>query len=481
MKTIEELENRQSEIRSRITEINNEYAGRHYPEEIRTEWNDLGEELNANEELLTELRQRVEYIRAIAGEDDPKELRSESGAKFNTPKSRGGNDDIWDVGGAVMRSTGPEAARRTLNDNAKRALELGTIAHPDFDEARAKAHVERLIERFADDEASAFARQMLNTGSPVYRRAFAKTMAGRHLSPEESRAMSLSGSAGGYAVPYTLDPTIIPTSNSSVNPLRAISRIETIVGSNEWRGVSSGAITASYAAEGTEASDNSPTLAQPTANVERAQAYVPFSWEIGQDWTRLEEEMALLLSDAKDDLEATKFFSGAGHGSNEPEGLLTGATGTTAGGSATYAVSNLYALEESLAARFRPRAQFVANRKFYNTVRQLDTNGGANLWVRLPEGLANNKQGNTGHALIGYSANESTAMSSSLANGQTVAVLGDFRYFLIVDRIGMSVSTIPHIMGASGRPVGQSGLFAFWRNTSKVLSASAFKKQVQTA
>jgi hypothetical protein len=47
-------------------------------------------------------------------------------------------------------------------------------------------------------------------------------------------------------------------------------------------------------------------------------------------------------------------------------------------------------------------------------------------------------------------------------------VLGDFRYFIIVDRIGMDVELIPHLFGASGRPLGQRGIYAIWRNNSAV-------------
>jgi HK97 family phage major capsid protein len=291
----------------------------------------------------------MQFIRDVTAEPDPHERVQERGATFNTPKPRAGND-IWDVAGVRMRSAGPDDEVRTLSENAKRALDIAEIPHV-RDEAAAKEHVDRLLRSFGEgsEPRAAMARRILATGSPQYSRAFGKALAGAPMSGEEQRALSLTVGEGGYAVPYTLDPTVIPVSNHVANPLRRISRIETIAGSNEWRGVTSEGITASYAAEGTEASDNAPTLVQPTAIVERAQAFVPFSLEIGQDWGSLQSSMAVLLADAKDVLEATKFLSGAGHSSQEPEGLLVGATGTVAGGSATYAVSNLYALEEALA------------------------------------------------------------------------------------------------------------------------------------
>jgi HK97 family phage major capsid protein len=110
----------------------------------------------------------------------------------------------------------------------------------------------------------------------------------------------------------------------------------------------------------------------------------------------------------------------------------------------------------------------MANKAIYNVIRQLDTAGGASLWARLAEGRPSR--------LVDYPVYEASAMSGALTTGQKVAVLGDFKKFLIVDRVGMSVELIPHLFGATNRfPTGQRGLFAVWRNTSKVLDANAFR------
>jgi HK97 family phage major capsid protein len=53
--------------------------------------------------------------------------------------------------------------------------------------------------------------------------------------------------------------------------------------------------------------------------------------------------------------------------------------------------------------------------------------------------------------------------------------MGDFRYFVIVDRIGMDIEVVNHLMGSNQRPTGQRGIYAMWRNTSKVLDANAFR------
>ena len=489
-RSVEELDARVSEITSRMQEIDTEYAGRALPEAVRSEWNTLGEEREALATLRTELEARRSVVDSFSA--DPS--RSEDGAGFHSrrPGTVAG-DDIYDLTTIRSNFADPEAGLRELCDRARRSLEVATFAHQDVDEARAKAHVSRLLEADIEEGenkvAGELARRMLVTGSPTYRRAFGKAIANRPLTSEEQRALSLgTGSAGGFAVVYTLDPTVVPTSNFSVNPFRAIARSESIVGTNEWKALTAGAITAAYGAEATEASDNAPTLAQPDIIVEKAQAFVPFSIESGQDWTGLQTEMAALLQDAKDDLEATKFAVGAGHGSTEPKGIITAATATTtAGGTAAFAIADLYKVFEALPPRFRPRAKWAGNLFTFDKIRQFDTAGGSGVWqdptnglpLGLGAGVGGEAIGNSGAngvpRILGRDAYESTAMAAALTTGSKILVIGDWRYFVIVDRVGMDIELLPHLLGANRRPTGQRGLYAYWRNSSDVLSAAAFQ------
>jgi HK97 family phage major capsid protein len=66
--------------------------------------------------------------------------------------------------------------------------------------------------------------------------------------------------------------------------------------------------------------------------------------------------------------------------------------------------------------------------------------------------------------------------SFSTTTNTKLAILGDFSKFLIVDKIGMSVELIPHLFGtANNFPTGQRGMYAVWRNSSKVLDPNAFR------
>jgi HK97 family phage major capsid protein len=62
-----------------------------------------------------------------------------------------------------------------------------------------------------------------------------------------------------------------------------------------------------------------------------------------------------------------------------------------------------------------------------------------------------------------------------VATGVKFLLYGDFSRFVIVDRVGLSVDVIPHLFGTNHRPTGQRGLYAFWRNGSKVVDANAFQ------
>jgi HK97 family phage major capsid protein len=86
--------------------------------------------------------------------------------------------------------------------------------------------------------------------------------------------------------------------------------------------------------------------------------------------------------------------------------------------------------------------------------------------------------GRMGADLLGKPVYEATAQSGTFTTGQLIGVVGDFsRYFKIIDRVGLTIETIPHLFGASqgNLPTGQRGLFAFWRVGSKVLDAAGFK------
>lgn len=464
--TIEERAARQSEIRARLAEIDTEYAGSELSDEARAEFDTLSDEFDTHERAIEDTKRRQERIRAIA--DNP--AATERVRPTSAPGAVRRPENIYDLGEIRQQARSIDDLPQMYRDNAMRAVE--SARYPGAtSRSEAQENVERLLDT-VDDEHGTLARQILVTGSPVYARAFGKFCKAQNtygLTGEEQRALAVgAGSTGGFAVPFQLDPTVILTNNGSVNPLRQIARVEQIVG-KEWDGVTSAGVVVTRVAESTESTDGAPTLAQPTVKAERVQGFIPFSIEADQDWGALQSEMTRLLADAKDVEEATSFVTGTGvsPAANGVVQTLNASSNVTPFNTVTAA--GIYALEDALPDRFRDNASFLGHRSIYNAVRQLDSTGGSNLWVRIGEGQPNQ--------LLGYPAYRSSAMvaNSALGVGSRYLMLGDFRQFLIVDRVGMTVDVVPHLFGASRMPTGQRGLYAMWRNNSKILVDNAFR------
>ena len=479
--TIEEIDAELESITKDLGELDDEYRGRSFEEEAKGKWNDLNERRESLGKLKSELVTRSERLQKIA-EDKPEQ--QEAGASFHTRTSAPRGEDIYDLTTVKRSWDSPSVEGDDLRDRAKRAIELASFPHQRANKEDMQGHVEQLVESL-DSEDGKFSRYLLATGSAAYRRAFSKYLASESRTTFEEqllqRAASLTTTAGGFAVPFVLDPTVIPTSSGAINPYREISDVRSIT-VDEWRGVSSDGITAAFQAEAAATTDNAPTLVQPTISTEMARAFVPFSIEIGQDWNAFSSEMAAMLQDSKDVLEATKFALGSG--TNEPFGVITGATTVfTASNTNSLVVADIYGVHNALGPRFRQNAVWAMNNAVGDRIRQLDTAGGANLWVHdlqlrsaaVPVGM---QGGQMGAGLLGKPAYEASAQSGTFTTGQLIAVIGDFgRYYKIIDRVGLSIEVIPHIFGvAQGNlPTGQRGLFAYWRVGAKVIHANAFR------
>jgi HK97 family phage major capsid protein len=273
-----------------------------------------------------------------------------------------------------------------------------------------------------------------------------------------------SGPTGGYAIPAALDPTILLTNDGELNPIREIATVRQIT-SNEWRGVTSDGVTAAYAAEATEVTDVSPTLAQPTIIPERAHAFVKASVEVVGDWANLQQELTELFTDAKSRLEAEKFVHGLGHASNEPLGLLVGATAVVlTAATATLAAGDFYSTQEALPPRWQPRASWLTTLSIANKAYR---SGG----ISTEPALFNDAR----DRLVGKPWAESTAHVTTTTTGSTVASYGDFSQYVIVDRVGASLEVIPHMLGSNRLPTLERGFVFWWRGSAEPVIPGAFR------
>jgi HK97 family phage major capsid protein len=319
-----------------------------------------------------------------------------------------------------------------------------------------------LVEKAGKRKAALIARHILCTGSPEYHEAFESYVE----NPENAQraALSLTSANGGFLVPFTLDPTIILTNAGSANPFRQISQIKTTA-TNNWNGVTSAGVNAAWLAEGTEDTDHTPTVGNIQITPQKASAWVFGSYEVLED-SDFASELPMLLADAKDRLEEAAFATGTGTG--QPKGIITAATSTvTSAGVGAYAVADVYATQQAVPPRWRSRGSWVSNVAIINKTRQFDTAGGSSFWANLGAGQP--------ERLLGAPIYESTTVVGTTTTGSKPLVYGDFSQYAIVDRIGMSVLYEPLVKGASQRPTGQAGWFAFWRVGADVLTANAFR------
>jgi HK97 family phage major capsid protein len=437
-------------------------------------------EVDAHRRQL-ERKSALERVRSAASATDrgPAALKVQAGTPYNGRGSGDGYDldpilhpdsvedcrfrNPWDLSELRTFSRSKGEIGQELRARALSAIEKMGAATDTVRQAATG-----IIETF-DDNDSRIARLCLATSSPEYLRAWSKVARGHGhmLSQDEQRAleraMSLTDSAGGYLVPFQLDPTVIITANGSRNQIRRVAR-QVVATGDVWNGVSAGAVAWSWDAEATEVSDDAPTFAQPTIPVYKAAGFVPISIEALEDAENVTAEVARLLAFGRDVLEAAAFVTGTGVG--QPTGIVTALTGTTAD---TFAVADIYKLDGALPARYRGNAAWLANRSIYNLVRQFDTQGGAQLWERIGADMP--------PELLGRPALEAEDMDASVtaATNNYLLVYGDFDNYVIADRVGMTVEFIPHLVGANRRPTGQRGWYAYYRVGADSVNDAAFR------
>jgi len=481
--TLDEWRDQLSSLEEQAAALDSEWAGKRFDAETKDRYGVLNDQIEEARNTIKELGLRAERIASFGKDED----KTEQGSHFYTaPRTATRGEDIWDLSTVNRSYDDPEVEERELHERGLRAVEMARFPHPEA--ARhsedVQGHLEGLLEDGESRSGADMARYFLATGSPLYKRAFTKYVTGAPRSDQEERAlyraMSLTLASGGAAVPYVLDPSVMPTSNGAVNPYRSVANVETIT-VDEWRGVTSAGITAAYQAEAAATTDQSPTLAQPSVSTEMGRVNIPYSIEIGMDWGGFASAMAVDIQDSRDVLDASKFAVGTG--TNEPAGVVTGASSspyTTSSTNVLFTV-DIYGIHNALGPRFRSNAVWTLNNNILDKIRQLDTAGGSamlqsNIQLRSAAQVTNFEDGRAGVDIFGKGVYEASGQSGTMTTGQLIGVLGDFRYYKIVDRVGLAIVDAGYAQDATtGFPTGQKFLLAYWRTGAKVLSASAFK------
>jgi HK97 family phage major capsid protein len=350
-------------------------------------------------------------------------------------------------------------------------------------------------------DGSLIARRLLLTETPVYHSAWQRVVTEPHpvLTDEEARSLramveldryetramgDFTNSAGGYGIPVLIDPSIILSAQGSIAPIRELARTAT-VNTTVWKGVSSAGVTWAFQTEGAVASDNSPTLAQPTVAVHMARGFIPFSIEVQSDYPQFAQEMAQLLAAGYDELLANKLMTGTGTG--EPRGLvnLLDATSasevrlTTAGSVGGVDVDRVW---EGLPDKWKARATWLASYGGLDQIASLSTINAGSIAYQTVDATGVVQTIRTRPA---YPTSYGLAKVTSTAT-TNFAIVGDFSNYLIAQRAGMSVELVPMLFQQQtagtgvGFPTGQRGWFAWGRVGGDVLVSDGFRLLNQT-
>lgn len=478
-RTVEELATAIDSMKGRLNEIQAQFGVQPLDDESRAEWVAIEEAIDQFGAAKTEFEGRLATITKNAktegAREDPRRAGPTIISRSRIP------ENLYDLTAYRNAVNGaPNAMLDLMRDGAMKAAEQWVYPHPKATPKGTVEHIQAMLSIPRPTKAiengfdsGKFAEYLLAAGSPVYMSAWAKAIAGLKdtWTDAERAAIATVGTTttGGYMVPVQLDPTIILTSDGAVNPLRQIATVRQINVGNTLQLISSAGVSASYGTERAARTPTAPTLARPEVKAEEASVVIDFSFAAGEDIPNLTGQLAPLIQDAKDMLEADKFVNGTG--TNEPEGVLYGIAstynvGTTGDG---FDIEDISEMTTRLGDRWEPRASFLAHRRVFTKAEALDraANGSAISYRPLIAGAP--------RELLGYPRYNASEMESDFAtSGHRIMVFGDFGQYVIADKIGLSVELVPHMVDGDGKLVGR-GLLARFRNGGIVAVDSAFR------
>ncbi len=450
-------------------------------------WNELEAEHTATVERA-EAEERAARVR---------ESRAKWGStEFGKKEQPFDGRDLRTLGRAELRSKAMAVVDSAEHNGHLSDVRVGETF---LDPAKAQAHVERMLRTHSGNfDGDKFARLLLATEAPAYRSAFMKIMArggGAILTAEEGAAvelvnqtraaMSLSDANGGYGVPVLIDPSIILTGQGHPNDFFEIARVENIT-NDEWKGVTSAGATSYWTTEAVTMTDGSPTLAQPTVTAKKLTTVVKYSFEIAGDYPNFASEMATVMGESQSETLVQAFTTGAGT-SAQPVGiktaLIAGGTsfqvGVTTDGQ--FGAVDLYKLWDALPIKYRGNARWMSSTSVANAIRQFSSGSAAdaNFTIDITQMSIG--------ALFGRPFHYNDYMDDAVGTGNvtsasdvSLVVVGDWRNFLIANRVGATVETVQHILDTtSGLPTGERATVMWRRIGSDSINDNGFRLLTQ--
>lgn len=442
------------------------------------------EDLERAETALSEVPDlEAELARSIEREDEIERLRGladdgavEPGDQRPTDIQRRRtievkrNVDPFEVLRGSTHHMGETEIVRTLADSNLKAMEDKPM--PDG----YTGSFATFIQRHRKDVS--WAKNLLARQRPEYADAWEKAMTGQValLTDVERAAIAVgTNTAGGFLVPTHLDPTLILTNSGVSDVIRGMSRVVTLTGgANKWNGVTTSGSTASWDAELTEVSDDTPPVAPVQIPVYSAKSLIQASIESFEDISNLAADVQMMLQDSKDRLEATAHAVGTGSGM--PTGIVPALAGNGAvtvplATGATITLADLQNIYRLLPIRWRGKGKWLSNPLFHGSIQALGTALSASYTTDATEAYT--------ERLLGRPYVESDEMPSlqQTTTIDPILVFGDFSNYVIVDKPGStSVEFIPHLFNVSNNlPDGRRAWYMHFRSGADSVNDLAFR------
>jgi len=364
--------------------------------------------------------------------------------------------------------------RRVMADSAIRAVE-----DQDLGGSENEAHFERLVKEHVRKSPD-WVLNWIGRSREEYSSGWAKLMTepnGMTLSQEERAAVAVgTNTQGGYLVPTHLDPTLILTNSGSANIMRGLASVSTLsqAQGNTWHGVTTAGVTASWDAEATEVSDDSPGFGTVEISTYKPQALVQATIEAFEDIAGLTSDVMMLFADARDRLEGAAHMVGTGSGQAKGIFVALDASTTVEITSTTAAVIgevDVHALYKAVPQRWRGRGAWLMAPTYNLAIKRLGTAVSSSYSGDLTQPVTDRILGRPV-----YESDDCPITQTTTALDNEI-IYGDFSNYKIVDKPGStSVEFIPHLFNtANNLPDGRRAWYMHWRTGADATNILAFR------
>ena len=313
-----------------------------------------------------------------------------------------------------------------------------------FDKANRDVKLEQtknVLANEIDEVIVADSTDTLSVAAAEYTKAFDTYLSARNIADATAAMTEGVDTDGGYTVPESYQNTVV----QKLNALSITRGLSTVLTTTSTLNIPTEgeAPTFTWIDEGADYGETKSTFGQKKLNAYKLGGIIKVSKELIQDTSiNFDSYMAGQIARGIDKAESPAFATG--DGSNKPTGYLTssavGANSTTAATDAVTA-DELIDIFFDLKAEYREKAVWRCTDSTLKAISKLKDSDGNYLVGTLADGISMTIKGRP--VKIDNSMPE-------LGAGNKFIVFGDFTYFQIADRGGMTIQRLDELFAGKG-------------------------------